>query len=47
MNKINIGSSGATDVTKYPKLSEIINFLRQGTVAAEKIVLFHNSVSSQ
>ena len=39
--QINVGSFGATDVTKYLKLSKITNFLRQGSDAAQKIVIFH------
>ena len=40
--QINVGSFGVTDVTKYLKLSKITNFLRQGSDAAQKIVVFHN-----
>ena len=40
--QINVGSFGAIDVTKYLKLSKITNFLRQGSDAAQKIVVFHN-----
>ena len=40
--QMNVGSSGATDVTKYLKLSKITNFLRQGSDTVQKIVVFHN-----
>ena len=39
--QINVGLFGATDVTKYLKLSKITNSSRQEFDAAQKII-FHN-----
>ena len=40
--QVNAGSFGATEVTKYLKLSKITNFSWLGFDAVPKIVVFHN-----
>ena len=45
--QINVGASGATDVTKYLKLSKIINSLWEGPKATQKLLFFTIFISSQ
>ena len=40
--QISVGSFGATNMTKYLKLSKVTNFLWLGFDAAQKNVVFHN-----